>query len=52
VLAAADPPLPEDNTLSPNLNFGTGSFTLSAWIRMSDTSRSIKTLIANHGTAD
>ncbi|QRK06881.1 LamG domain-containing protein [Archangium violaceum] len=35
---------------SPSLNFGTGSFTLSAWIRMSDTSRSIKTLIDNRGS--
>ena len=35
---------------SPNLNFGTGSFTLSAWIRMSDTSRGIKTIIDNRGT--
>lgn len=35
---------------SPNLNFGTGSFTLSAWIRMTDTSRYIKTIIDNRGT--
>lgn len=35
---------------SANLNFGTGSFTLAAWIKMSDTSRSIKTIIDNRGT--
>jgi Concanavalin A-like lectin/glucanases superfamily len=35
---------------SPNLNFGTGSFTLAAWIRMADTSRGIKTIIENRGT--
>lgn len=37
-------------TNSPYLNFGTGSFTLTAWIRMSDTSRYNKTLIDNRGT--
>lgn len=35
---------------SPNLNFGTGSFTLAAWIRITDTSRGIKTIIENRGT--
>lgn len=35
---------------SANLNFGTGSFTLAAWIRMTDTSRTIKTIIDNRGT--
>ncbi|HEV7667039.1 MAG TPA: LamG domain-containing protein [Thermoanaerobaculia bacterium] len=35
---------------SPNLNFGTGSFTLAAWIRITDTNRGIKTIIENRGT--
>lgn len=35
---------------SSNLNFGTGSFTLAAWIRMADTNRSIKTIIENRGS--
>lgn len=35
---------------SSNLNFGTGSFTLAAWIRMSDTGRSLKTIIDNRGS--
>ncbi|HYG62486.1 MAG TPA: LamG domain-containing protein [Thermoanaerobaculia bacterium] len=35
---------------SSNLNFGTGSFTLAAWIKMSDTSRSVKTIIDNRGS--
>jgi hypothetical protein len=35
---------------SANLNFGTGSFTLAAWIRITDTSRGIKTIIENRGT--
>jgi hypothetical protein len=35
---------------SANLNFGNGSFTLAAWIWMSDTSRSIKTIIDNRGS--
>lgn len=35
---------------SANLNFGTGSFTLAAWIKMADTSRSIKTIIDNRGS--
>lgn len=35
---------------SSNLNFGTGSFTLAAWIRITDTSRGIKTIIENRGT--
>lgn len=35
---------------SSNLNFGTGSFTLAAWIRMAaPTSSSVKTLIENRG---
>ena len=35
---------------SAHLNFGNGSFTLTAWIRMSDTSRSLKTIIDNRGS--
>ncbi len=35
---------------SPRLNFGKGSFTLAAWIRMTDTTRGIKTIIENRGT--
>ncbi len=35
---------------SSNLNFGTGSFTLAAWIRMSDTGRYVKTIIDNRGS--
>lgn len=35
---------------SSNLNFGTGSFTLAAWVRITDTSRSVKTIIDNRGS--
>ncbi len=35
---------------SANLNFGTGSFTLAAWIRITDTTRSVKTIIDNRGS--
>lgn len=35
---------------SPYLNFGTGSFTLAAWIRMDNTSSGIKTIIDNRGS--
>ncbi len=35
---------------SPHLNFGTGSFTLAAWIRITDTTRSIKTILENRGS--
>lgn len=35
---------------SANLNFGTGSFTLAAWVRITDTTRSIKTIIDNRGS--
>ncbi|NOK18193.1 LamG domain-containing protein [Corallococcus carmarthensis] len=35
---------------SPYLNPGTADFTLTAWIRMMDTSRPVKTLIDNRGS--
>lgn len=35
---------------SPHLNFGTGSFTLAAWIRITDTNRGIKTILENRGS--
>ncbi len=35
---------------SSNLNFGTGSFTITAWVRINDTGRSIKTIVDNRGS--
>lgn len=35
---------------SPTLNFGTGSFTLAAWVRMSNTNAALKTVIDNRGS--
>ncbi|RKH28996.1 LamG domain-containing protein [Corallococcus praedator] len=35
---------------SPYLSFGTGDFTLTAWVRMLDTTRTVKTIIDNRGS--
>ena len=35
---------------SSNLNFGNGSFTLAAWVRINNTSSSVKTIIDNRGS--